>query len=46
MTPNRRDPKVAVFSVLAAVGFWLLNALNKEGYSTKISYPLRVAFTD
>lgn len=43
---SRRDPKVAVFSVLTALGFWLLNALNKEGYSTKIAYPLRVAFDD
>jgi hypothetical protein len=46
MTLTRRDPKVAVFSVLAALGFWLLNALNKEGYSTKLAYPLRVAYDD
>ena len=46
MAPARRDPKVAVISVLAAVSFWLLNALNKDGYSTKLSYPLRVVYND
>ncbi|MBC7891187.1 MAG: hypothetical protein H7Y12_03155 [Sphingobacteriaceae bacterium] len=42
----KRDPKIAVLSVLAAVVFWVMNALNKDGYSTRLAYPLRIAYND
>jgi hypothetical protein len=45
-TPRRIDARVAVLSLVGAVVFWLLNALNKEGYSTKLAYPLQLAYND
>lgn len=44
--PRRVDARVAALSLLGAVVFWLLNALNKEGYSTKLFYPLQIAYDD
>ncbi|SFP28051.1 hypothetical protein SAMN04515674_102234 [Pseudarcicella hirudinis] len=35
-----------VVSLLAALVFWLMNALNKDGYSEKISFPLRIQYDD
>lgn len=32
--------------VLAASLFWLLNALNKEGYSLNVNYPIRFLYND
>lgn len=40
------DWKVASLCLVGALLFWLLNALNKEGYSTKLSYPLQVEYDD
>lgn len=34
------DWKVIVLCVLSSTIFWILNALNKDNYTTKISYPL------
>ncbi len=31
---------------LTAFVFWLLNSLNKSGYSTKINYPLEIKYND
>lgn len=31
---------------MAAAVFWLLNALNKPGYTTKINYPIEVIYDD
>lgn len=38
--------KVLVLCFLAAFIFWLLNSLNKSGYSTKINYPLEIQYND
>lgn len=38
--------KTLVLCFLAASVFWLLNSLNKSGYSAKIQYPLIVKFND
>jgi hypothetical protein len=43
---SKPDLKVAILSVLAATLFWLMNALNKDGYTTKLGYPLKVEFND
>lgn len=32
--------------LLAAFVFWLLNSLNKSGYSTKVNYPLEIKYND
>ncbi|WP_337044083.1 hypothetical protein [Emticicia sp. 17c] len=38
--------KTLVLCFLAAFIFWLLNALNKSGYTTKINYPLEIKYND
>jgi len=38
--------RTLVLCLLAASLFWLLNALNKSGYSTRISYPLEIKYND
>lgn len=38
--------KTLILCFLAAAVFWLLNALNKTGYSTKINYPIEVIYDD
>ena len=43
---NQPDPRVAVLCALTAIVFWVMNALNKDGYTTRLSYPLRVTFND
>ncbi|MFT4033725.1 MAG: hypothetical protein QM669_15000 [Siphonobacter sp.] len=40
------DWKVASLCLLGALLFWLMNALNKENYSTRVAYPLQVAYDD
>lgn len=32
--------------LLAAFVFWLLNSLNKSGYSTQVNYPLEIKYND
>jgi hypothetical protein len=46
LASRRIDARVAALSFAGALVFWLLNALNKEGYSTKVAYPLQLAFND
>jgi hypothetical protein len=44
---NRKlNLKIAVLSLGAAAIFWLMNALNKDGYSTKLAYPLQIQYND
>ena len=38
--------KTLVLCFLAAAIFWLLHALNKSGYTTKINYPLEIIYDD
>ncbi|MBA4853136.1 hypothetical protein [Emticicia sp. BO119] len=38
--------KTLILCFLAAGIFWLLNALNKPGYTTKINYPIEVIYDD
>ncbi len=38
--------KTLILCFLAAAIFWLLNALNKTGYTTKINYPLEIKYND
>ncbi|PMD99569.1 hypothetical protein BWI97_01035 [Siphonobacter sp. BAB-5405] len=40
------DWKVASLCLVGALLFWLMNALNKEGYSARLAYPLQVAYDD
>jgi YbbR domain-containing protein len=40
------DLKAVFVSLSAALIFWLMNALNKDGYSQKISFPLQVRYDD
>lgn len=40
------DLKAVFISLIAALIFWLMNALNKDGYSQKISFPLQVRYDD
>ena len=45
-TPSKTDFKAIFVCLLAAILFWVMNALNKEGYSQKISFPLRFSYND
>ena len=46
-TPSRQfQPVKLIFCLLAAALFWLLNALNKEGYSRNVKYPIRFVYND
>ncbi len=38
--------RTLVLCFLTAFVFWLLNSLNKAGYSTKINYPLEIKYND
>ena len=38
--------RTLVLCFLTAFVFWLLNSLNKSGYSTKINYPLEIKYND
>jgi hypothetical protein len=40
------QPSKWLICVLAAALFWLLNALNKEGYSVNVEYPIQFSFDD
>lgn len=40
------DWKVASLCLVGALLFWLLNALNKDDYTTKLSYPLQIEYDD
>ena len=42
----KTDYKAVVICLLAAIIFWIMNALNKEGYSEKISFPLQFSYND
>ncbi len=44
--PKPRDTQAMLISGVAAVVFWLMNALNKDGYSLKVAYPLSVQYND
>jgi YbbR domain-containing protein len=45
-TRPKTDYKAIVICLLAAIIFWIMNALNKEGYSEKISFPLQFSYND
>jgi hypothetical protein len=45
-TQPKTDYKAIVICLLAAIIFWIMNALNKEGYSEKISFPLQFSYND
>ena len=38
--------KTLLLCFLTAFVFWLLNSLNKSGYSTKVNYPLQIKYND
>jgi YbbR domain-containing protein len=42
----KTDYKAIFICLLAAIIFWIMNALNKEGYSEKISFPLQFSYND
>ena len=48
MKPNtfKTDFNAVFLSIIAAMIFWVMNALNKEGYTQKISFPLRFTYND
>lgn len=43
---KKMNLRTLVLCFLAAFVFWLLNSLNKSGYSAKISYPLTIKYND
>ena len=43
---KKTDYKAVAVSVLAAIVFWIMNALNKDGYSQKMSFPLQFSYND
>ncbi len=42
----KTDYKAIAICLLAAIVFWIMNALNKDGYSDKISFPLQFTYND
>ncbi|RYF52971.1 MAG: hypothetical protein EOO39_41425, partial [Cytophagaceae bacterium] len=44
--PASFQPTKALLCLLAASLFWLLNALNKTGYSLNIDYPIHFVYND
>jgi YbbR domain-containing protein len=44
--PSQTDYKAVIISIFAAIIFWIMNALNKEGYSQKISFPIHFTYND
>ena len=43
---SKTDYKAVTICLLAAIVFWIMNALNKDGYSQKISFPLQFSYND
>ena len=43
---SKTDIKAILISLLAAIIFWIMNALNKDGYSQKMSFPLKFSYSD
>jgi len=43
---NCMNFKTLILCFLVAAIFWLLHALNKSGYTTKINYPLEIIYDD
>jgi hypothetical protein len=43
---SKTDIKAIFISLMAALIFWVMNALNKDGYSQKISFPLQFSYND
>lgn len=47
LTPEKvRNLKVAAACFLAATTFWVLNALNKDNYTTVVDYPIEIIFDE
>ena len=44
--PPQTDYKAIFICLMAAIIFWVMNALNKDGYSQKISFPLQFSYND
>lgn len=44
--PQKTDFMAICICLLAAIIFWIMNALNKDGYSQKISFPLQFSYND
>jgi len=44
--PSKIDYRAVFICLIAAIIFWVMNALNKEGYSQKISFPLHFSYND
>jgi YbbR domain-containing protein len=45
-SPPKTDYKAIAICLLAAIIFWIMNALNKDGYSDRISFPLQFSYND
>jgi hypothetical protein len=45
-TPPKTDYKAITICLLAAIIFWIMNALNKDGYSYRIPFPLQISYND
>ncbi|MEA5461351.1 hypothetical protein VB796_19965 [Arcicella sp. LKC2W] len=43
---SKTDLKAIFISLLAAIIFWVMNALNKDGYSQRMSFPLQFSYND
>ena len=46
ISSQKTDYKAVAISILAAIVFWIMNALNKDGYSQKMSFPLQFSYND
>jgi YbbR domain-containing protein len=44
--PTKTDYKAIFICLFAAIVFWIMNALNKDGYSLKIPFPLQFSYND
>jgi hypothetical protein len=42
----KTDYKAIAICLLAAIIFWIMNALNKDGYSLRIPFPLQFSYND
>jgi hypothetical protein len=47
-TPDNRafQPTKALLCLVAAMLFWILNALNKQGYTMNVDYPIQFVYND
>jgi hypothetical protein len=45
-SPPKTDYKAIAICLLAAIIFWIMNALNKDGYSLRIPFPLQFSYND